>query len=66
MTRKPINIYQNSTIGHAAELMLDNKIGGIPVLDANDKLTGLITESDISRLIVRRWRDENILTTGIS
>ena len=61
MTRKPITIYQTDTVGHAAEIMLDEKIGGIPVLDANDKLAGIITESDIFRLIMRRWRDDNML-----
>lgn len=62
MTQKPITIYQTETIGHAAELMLDNKIGGLPVIDADDKLVGLLTESDIFRVIVRKWRDENILS----
>lgn len=61
MTHKPITIYQTSTVGHAAEIMLDEKIGGIPVLDANDNLVGIITESDIFRLIVRQWRDDNML-----
>lgn len=64
MKNKPVTIYQTSTIGHAAELMLDNKIGGLPVLDANNELAGLITESDIFRLIVKRWRDENYLNSG--
>ena len=61
MTRKPITVYQTDTVGHVAEVMLDEKIGGIPVLDANDKLVGIITESDIFRLIMRRWRDDNML-----
>ena len=64
MNNKPITIYQTSTIGNAAELMLDNKIGGLPVVDSNKELVGLITESDIFRLIVKRWREENILTSG--
>jgi CBS domain-containing protein len=66
MTGKPVTIYQTSTIGHAAELMLDHKIGGLPVLDADGNLAGLITESDIFRMIVRRWRDENYLKSGVS
>ena len=66
MTAKPVTIYQTSTIGNAAELMLEHKIGGLPVLDAGDSLVGLITESDIFRLIVRRWRDENYLKTAVS
>ena len=65
MESKPVTIYQTSTIGHAAELMLDNKIGGLPVLDANGELAGLITESDIFRLIAKRWRDENYLNSGV-
>lgn len=66
MTRQPVVIYQTSTVGNAAELMLEHKIGGLPVLDAADNLAGLITESDIFRLIVRRWRDENYLKTAVS
>jgi acetoin utilization protein AcuB len=66
MTSQPITIYQTSTVGNAAELMLEHKIGGLPVLDAADNLAGLITESDIFRLIVRRWRDENYLKTAVS
>lgn len=64
MTENPVTIYQTATIGNAAELMLDNKVGGLPVIDANDELVGLLTESDIFRLIVKRWREENILSSG--
>lgn len=64
MTDKPVTIYQASTVGNAAELMLDNKIGGLPVIDVNNELVGLITESDIFRLIVKKWREENILSSG--
>jgi len=35
------------------------------VLDANRELVGLVTESDIFRAIVKKWRDDNILTAGI-
>lgn len=65
MKRNPIKVYQNDTLGHAAELMLDEKIGGLPVIDANKKLVGLITESDIFRTIVRKWRDDNILHSAL-
>jgi acetoin utilization protein AcuB len=65
MTRNPVRIYQTETLGHAAELMLDNKIGGLPVIDSNKKLVGLITESDIFRTIVHKWRDDNIIYGGV-
>ena len=32
--------------------MLDNDIGGLPVMDG-DKLVGIITESDIFRILVQ-------------
>ncbi len=65
MTGKPVIIYQNSTVGHAAELMLDNKIGGLPVLNTKRELVGLITESDIFRLITKHWRHENYQNSGV-
>ena len=66
MEHKPITIYQTDMIGHAAELMLDEKIGGLPVIDANGKLVGLITESDIFRMIVKKWRDDNLISAAVS
>lgn len=65
MKRKPVKVYQNDTLGHAAELMLDEKIGGLPVIDTDKKLVGLITESDIFRTIVKKWRDDNILHSAL-
>jgi CBS domain-containing protein len=33
--------------------MLDRKIGGLPVLDAQDRLVGMLTESDVFRMLVK-------------
>lgn len=52
MTRDPIAIAPDATIREAAQLMLDHKIGGLPVVE-NDKLVGIITESDIFRVLVQ-------------
>ncbi len=60
MTEEPIVIYQSDTVGHAAELMLEHKIGGLPVLDARHELAGLITESDIFRKLAGQWRQETL------
>lgn len=59
MARDPIVVNQSDELGYAAELMLENKIGGLPVLDASRRLVGLITESDIFRLLARQWREES-------
>lgn len=40
----------------AAELMLEHKVSGLPVLEPNDKLVGILTESDIFRMLVKSRR----------
>jgi len=45
------NFHDCSSIEAAARLMLEHKIGSLPVVDAN-KVVGIITESDIFRLLV--------------
>ena len=44
------SIAPDATIGDAARMMLDKKFSGIPVTE-NDKLIGIITESDIFRML---------------
>jgi CBS domain-containing protein len=53
MTPDPITVTPDDTIGHAANLMLKNKDGGLPVVTVNGELVRIITESDIFRLVVR-------------
>jgi acetoin utilization protein AcuB len=55
MTPDPITISQSATIGEAAQAMLDNRISGLPVVDSGGNLTGIITESDIFRMVVQQW-----------
>jgi CBS domain-containing protein len=58
MTPDPITISQDSTIGEASQVMLDYKISGLPVVDSDGKLAGIITESDIFRIVVQEWRKQ--------
>jgi acetoin utilization protein AcuB len=51
MTRQPITIDPDDDVAYAAEIMLDNKIGCLPVV-SGDRLVGLITESDIIRVVM--------------
>lgn len=57
MTREVITVEPETTIGDAAKLMLDHKIAGLPVL-SEGKLVGIITESDIFRLMVKLSMEE--------
>ena len=55
MAPNPISILPDATLAEAAQLMLDNKISGLPVVDSNKKVIGIITESDIFRMVVQAW-----------
>ncbi|HNB53282.1 MAG TPA: CBS domain-containing protein [Anaerolineales bacterium] len=52
MTPNPITIASESTIAEAAQIMLSKKISGLPVMK-NDKLVGIITETDFCRLLTQ-------------
>ncbi|MCS7251833.1 MAG: CBS domain-containing protein [Thermoflexus sp.] len=52
MTRKVITVTPDTPIVEAARLMLEHKIGGLPVVE-NDRVVGIITESDIFKMVVR-------------
>ena len=59
MTSEPVTILPDDTIQDAAELMLENQVSGIPVLQG-DQVVGIITESDIFKLVVNAWSGERI------
>ncbi|MDJ0756274.1 MAG: CBS domain-containing protein [Ardenticatenaceae bacterium] len=52
MTKDIITIFDDQTIEEAAQLMMENRISGLPVVNRQNKLVGMITESDIFRLVV--------------
>jgi CBS domain-containing protein len=53
MTRKVLTITPDEPVIKAAQIMLEHKVGGLPVVDAGSKLVGIITESDIFRMLVK-------------
>ena len=56
MTADPVTIHPAQTIGEAAEIMLENRVSGLPVVDDDGAICGIITESDIFRMVVRhQW-----------
>ena len=52
MTHNVISIAPDAPIENAAGLMVSNKVGGLPVVDRDNKVIGLITETDIFRAFV--------------
>ncbi|MGA9531587.1 MAG: CBS domain-containing protein [Anaerolineales bacterium] len=55
MSRPVITVPLDTSIADAAQLMLENRIAGLPVVDGG-ALVGIITESDIFRMVVEEWR----------
>jgi len=49
MTRDPITVAPDDTVEHAAQLMLENTISGLPVVDEKGAVVGILTQSDVFR-----------------
>ena len=43
----PLTLTPDSTVGEALKMMKENKIGGIPIIDQNQKLVGILTNRDL-------------------
>lgn len=64
----PVTIRENAMVGEALRMMSENHIGGIPVVDANNVLVGIVTNRDIrfiqdmKRPIYEVMTKENLVT----
>ena len=47
MIQDPVTLYKSATIGDALKIMAEHKIGGIPVIDKDYKLLGIVTNRDL-------------------
>jgi len=47
MNKKVITIKKDASINELSELLVNNKISGVPVLDENGSLAGIVSEGDI-------------------
>ncbi|MCF8127902.1 MAG: CBS and ACT domain-containing protein [Deltaproteobacteria bacterium] len=52
MNRNPITVPPDYTIGETAELLLEKKISGLPVVKKSGELAGVITKADIFRALI--------------
>jgi IMP dehydrogenase len=66
----PITLLENALVQDALQLMKENSIGGIPVVNANKELKGILTNRDLRfeknmlRPVTEIMTSENIITTG--
>lgn len=52
MTKDPITIPLDYTIDEAAQILLEHKLSGAPVVDDEGQVAGIITQTDIFRVLV--------------
>ncbi|HUT44204.1 MAG TPA: CBS and ACT domain-containing protein [Desulfobacterales bacterium] len=53
LMKKPVYTAKpDDTVEEAAALLLEKKISGLPVVDENNRLVGIITRSDIFRVLI--------------
>ena len=66
----PITLLEDALVQDALQLMRENSIGGIPVVNANKELKGILTNRDLRfeknmlRPVTEIMTSENIITTG--
>jgi IMP dehydrogenase len=69
MIYDPVTIQRGKTVGDALALMSEYHIGGIPVVDDDKHLVGIVTnrdlrfEQDMNKLIDKVMSSENLVTT---
>ncbi len=69
MIYDPVTITKDETVGEALRLMKENHIGGIPVVDPDNKLIGIVTnrdlrfQSNMELPISKVMTSENLVTT---
>ena len=60
MTPNPRTIAADATIAEAARMMLEYRVSGLPVIDEEFRVVGIITESDIfSMVVLHEWSKEH-------
>jgi acetoin utilization protein AcuB len=52
MTKDPISVPPYYTIEETSRILLEKKISGVPVVDDEGRLTGIITRDDLLRVLV--------------
>ena len=65
MIYDPITISKDNTVGDALQIMRENKIGGIPVVDSDKTLIGIVTNRDLRFQTDMARKIADIMTTKL-
>ncbi len=52
MTKNPITVRADFTVEETAELLMKHRISGVPVVDEQKKLVGIITRDDLFKVLI--------------
>jgi len=69
MILDPVTLMKDASLSDALDLMAEHRIGGIPVIDENRTLVGIVTnrdlrfEKDLSKSVVDVMTSDNLITT---
>ena len=58
MTTNPLTLAPDDELQDAVELLVEQKIGGVPVVDAAEGLVGIVTYVDVLRCFLNRLQEE--------
>lgn len=58
MTTEPLTLSPDDDLQEAVELLIDEKVGGVPVVDEAEGLVGIVTYVDILKCFLERLREE--------
>lgn len=71
MIQNPITLYKEATLGDADELMGQYRISGLPIIEADGKLIGIITNRDLKyrkdyeTAVVEVMTKDNLITASV-
>ena len=58
MTAEPLTLAPDDELQEAVELLIEEKVGGIPVVDEAEGLVGIVTYVDVLRCFLTRLEEE--------
>lgn len=58
MTTAPLTLAPDDKLQDAVELLIDEKMGGVPVVDASEGLIGIVTYIDLLRCFLNRLEED--------
>jgi acetoin utilization protein AcuB len=58
MTTEPLTLSPDDTLQEAVEMLIEEKVGGIPVVDPAEGLVGIVTYVDMLRCFLNRLQEE--------